>query len=166
MCNNSKLSKANAQAALGFWAAAGFPASKLLLGLPLYGYVIKSSSTKMSASLADNVDRMGKHLIPGTFKHEEGDSDLAPAGDLTHLYGQQIGFNQLVSMRALKKQKDGSYVGDNGYKRGMFVADIPAVFLTESPYPQRLGQLQFYPGQSVKNPCGSHHLTRGTVVPV
>ncbi|KAF7428523.1 hypothetical protein PC9H_007747 [Pleurotus ostreatus] len=117
-CNKAKLANANAQAALGFWTAAGFPANKLLLGLPLYGYVIRSSATKMSASLVDNVEHMGKHLIPGTYKHEEGDSDMAPAGDLTHLYGQQIGFNQLVSMRALKKQKDGSYVGDNGYKRG------------------------------------------------
>ncbi|KAL4266563.1 glycosyl hydrolase 18 family protein [Pleurotus pulmonarius] len=117
-CNKPKFSNANAQAALAFWTASGFPASKLLLGLPLYGYVIKSSATKMSASLVDNVENMGKHLIQGTYKHEGGDNELAPAGDLTHLYGQQIGFNQLVSMRALKRQQDGSYVGDNGYKRG------------------------------------------------
>jgi chitinase len=44
---NSQLS-ATAEAAFKQWTAAGFPAAKLLLGLPLYGYVSKSSKTSLS----------------------------------------------------------------------------------------------------------------------
>ena len=39
----------------------------------------------------------------------------AAAGDLSGFFGQQIVFNQLVSLGALKKKSDGTYTAGNGY---------------------------------------------------
>ncbi|OSC97972.1 glycoside hydrolase family 18 protein [Trametes coccinea BRFM310] len=47
LCGNSVLPQYSAQAALQQWTAAGFPASKLVLGLPLYGYVSQSTKTTL-----------------------------------------------------------------------------------------------------------------------
>ncbi|EJF62190.1 glycoside hydrolase family 18 protein [Dichomitus squalens LYAD-421 SS1] len=47
LCGNSSLPQYSAQAALAQWTAAGFPASKLVLGLPLYGYVSQSTKTTL-----------------------------------------------------------------------------------------------------------------------
>ncbi|KAI0677163.1 glycoside hydrolase [Trametes maxima] len=43
-CNNSTQSGASALAALRTWTAAGFPASQLVLGVPSYGYISRSSA--------------------------------------------------------------------------------------------------------------------------
>ncbi|KAM5542384.1 hypothetical protein V8D89_003843 [Ganoderma adspersum] len=47
LCGTSSLPQYSAQAALSQWTAAGFPASKLVLGLPLYGYVSQSTKTTL-----------------------------------------------------------------------------------------------------------------------
>lgn len=47
LCGNSSLPQYSAQAALAQWTKAGFPASKLVLGLPLYGYVSQSTKTTL-----------------------------------------------------------------------------------------------------------------------
>ncbi|KAJ3917264.1 glycoside hydrolase family 18 protein [Lentinula edodes] len=60
LCGTSTLPQYSAQAALSQWSAAGFPASKMLLGLPLYGYVSNSTKTALTGSLVDaspNEDR-------------------------------------------------------------------------------------------------------------
>jgi chitinase len=51
LCGTSTQPQASAQAAVAQWSAAGFPKNKILLGLPLYGYVSKSSKTTLSGSL-------------------------------------------------------------------------------------------------------------------
>lgn len=48
LCGTSRQPQASAQAGLNQWKAAGFPANKLLLGLPLYGYVSKSTATHLT----------------------------------------------------------------------------------------------------------------------
>ncbi|KAJ3971990.1 glycoside hydrolase family 18 protein [Lentinula raphanica] len=53
LCGTSSLPQYSAQAALAQWGAAGFPASKMLLGLPLYGYVSNSTKTALTGSLVD-----------------------------------------------------------------------------------------------------------------
>ncbi|KAJ3796868.1 glycoside hydrolase [Lentinula aff. detonsa] len=53
LCGTSSLPQYSAQAALSQWSAAGFPASKMLLGLPLYGYVSDSTKTALTGSLVD-----------------------------------------------------------------------------------------------------------------
>lgn len=47
LCGTSSLPQYSAQAALSQWTAASFPASKLVLGLPLYGYVSQSTKTTL-----------------------------------------------------------------------------------------------------------------------
>lgn len=47
-CGTSGQPNANAKAALAQWTKAGFPANKLLLGLPNYGYCSKSKATRLS----------------------------------------------------------------------------------------------------------------------
>ena len=46
-CKNSSQPDASAAGAFKAWTASGFPASKLVLGLPAYGYVSKSSATSL-----------------------------------------------------------------------------------------------------------------------
>ncbi len=48
LCGNSKQPQASAEAAFSQWTAAGFPANKMLLGLPLYGYVSQSTKTTLT----------------------------------------------------------------------------------------------------------------------
>lgn len=46
-CNNSTQPASSASAGVVAWAKAGFPVSKLVLGLPSYGYVSRSSSERL-----------------------------------------------------------------------------------------------------------------------
>lgn len=55
--------------------------------------------------------------IVGFASHRQPDSLVTEskelfreAGDISHVWGQQFGFNQLVASGALKKQADGTYV--------------------------------------------------------
>lgn len=52
LCGTSRLPHHSAAGSLKAWTAAGFPASKLLLGLALYGYVSKSTKTVLTGSFA------------------------------------------------------------------------------------------------------------------
>lgn len=111
-CGNSSQPTATAEAAFKQWTNAGCPASKLLLGLPLYGYVSQSSATKLSGGYElPNVEDAAK-------KSDGVDADAM--GNLSKWYGQQIPFKSLVASGALKKHSDGSYGGANGYTRGKF----------------------------------------------
>ncbi|GAA98201.1 glycoside hydrolase family 18 protein [Mixia osmundae IAM 14324] len=46
-CGNSLQPTANEVAAIDQWLGAGFPATHIIMGLPIYGYVSKSSATKL-----------------------------------------------------------------------------------------------------------------------
>ncbi|KAI0650353.1 glycoside hydrolase [Trametes meyenii] len=48
-CHNSTQGSASALAALRTWTAAGFPASQLVLGVPSYGYLSRSSASFLRA---------------------------------------------------------------------------------------------------------------------
>lgn len=116
-CGTSKQPKASAQAAFAQWTKAGMPASKLLLGLPLYGYVSKSTDKKLTGSAipaaSDPRSPFVAHL------HRPSVPFHAPLGDLSSLWGQQIAFSRLVSSGALRKNQDGNYDASNGYTMGM-----------------------------------------------
>ena len=43
-CHNSTQSSASAVADVATWTTAGFPASKVVLGVPSYGYILSSSA--------------------------------------------------------------------------------------------------------------------------
>ncbi|KAI0371468.1 glycoside hydrolase family 18 protein [Pilatotrama ljubarskyi] len=176
LCGNSVLPQYSAQAALAQWTAAGFPASKLVLGLPLYGYVSQSTKTTLQhiarppagfkvqeykekvlglpvrglkcplpqvveeIAGSEDEDEPNKLALAGNHervrpkgkagKEENGVHAEAAAGDLSSYYGQQIPFNQLVALGALKKS--GSvYVAANGYTEGWDdCSDTPFLFNT------------------------------------
>ena len=46
-CHNSTQPEANAVAGFNAWTSAGFPANKLVLGLPSYGYVYRSDAHRL-----------------------------------------------------------------------------------------------------------------------
>ncbi|KAI0355450.1 glycoside hydrolase family 18 protein [Trametes cingulata] len=179
LCGNSSLPQYSAQAALAQWTAAGFPASKLVLGLPLYGYVSQSTKTTLQhiarppagfdvaaykekvlglpqrglacplphvvesseegegdgeegankLALTGNHARAGRKAVNG--KEENGVHAEAAAGDLSSYFGQQIPFNQIVALGALKKTSSGTYVSANGYTEGWDdCSDTPFLFNT------------------------------------
>jgi chitinase len=47
-CHNSEQPAQNAESGFTSWTEAGFPASKLMLGVPSYGYISKSNVTKLT----------------------------------------------------------------------------------------------------------------------
>ncbi|KAG5645132.1 hypothetical protein DXG03_006849 [Asterophora parasitica] len=112
LCGTSKLPQASAQAAFAQWTRAGFPPSKLMLGLALYGYVSKSTAKRLSSSVMPDSSVIAIPHPRGPFKDL---STAAPNGDLSTMWGQQIAFRQLVQFGALKKRADGNYDGANGY---------------------------------------------------
>lgn len=152
LCGTSSQPEASAQAAFSQWTKAGFPANKLLLGLPLYGYVSKSKATTLTGIAFPppgfDVDKYKEHVLdlpsrgiatacpvtrekfeePPNFLDGQHDRSAAKAkarevaaeatGDLSAWYGQQIPFNQIVKLGALKKSSNGTYVEANGYTEG------------------------------------------------
>lgn len=152
----------SAQAAINQWTKAGFPASKLLLGLPLYGYVSNSTATSLRGiampppnfPISVNQERVG---ITPAVEENLGDGKPVPgnhardkskrlhteaAGDLSGYFGQQIAFSTLVSAGALQKNSDGTYTanGANGYTQGMSHMST-AMWPSNLPYLKSLGRL-------------------------
>lgn len=95
-CHNSTQSSASALAGVATWTAAGFPASQIVLGLPSYGYISRSSAGYLQTRArvarsqrkaprhvpmhvdgpsGDDVDALG---VP--FLHSEGSASQAPPG--------------------------------------------------------------------------------------
>jgi len=48
-CHNSTQPSANAMSSIQIWTKAGFPANQLVLGVPSYGYISRSSATRLRA---------------------------------------------------------------------------------------------------------------------
>ena len=121
LCNKSRYPEANAYAAFAAWTAAGFPAGKLLLGIPLYGYVSKSSKTVLVDSVTAQVAKEDCGVLKGAHARPvpppAASSSVAP-GDLSAYWGQQIAFKDILRLGALKPKGDGTYVPANGYTMG------------------------------------------------
>ncbi|KAH6915334.1 chitinase [Coprinopsis sp. MPI-PUGE-AT-0042] len=72
-CGNSTQPEANALAGYQAWTQSGFPASKLVLGLPAYGYVQKSAAQRLRNRY---FDFRGRHRYGGDRGHSwDGDDD-------------------------------------------------------------------------------------------
>ncbi|KAJ7797708.1 glycoside hydrolase family 18 protein [Mycena olivaceomarginata] len=144
LCGNSSQPALSAQSALKQWTAAKFPASKLLLGLPLYGYVYNSSKTTLAnfvlpgsdAELDAEITDISKpapadqtnSAIRGANKKpvDHSESGLAAlqsqvsietTANLSKWWGQQISFKSLVASGALVKNSDGKYYAGPGFTR-------------------------------------------------
>lgn len=51
------------------------------------------------------------------YSPKEPETGVAPAGDLSAMWGQQISFRDMISYGALAKKADGTYDGANGYTK-------------------------------------------------
>lgn len=106
-CKNSTQPTANAYAAVASWQAAGFPASKITLGVPAYGYLQKSSASHL-------YQRSWRGMSPPPHKRQGGSVTVKnEAGGTTN---GQIMWHSLVDQGALTLS-GGSYVGAGGFTR-------------------------------------------------
>ncbi|OSD04163.1 glycoside hydrolase family 18 protein [Trametes coccinea BRFM310] len=73
-CNNSTQGSASALAALRAWTAAGFPASQLVLGVPSYGYISRSSASllRTRGMPPRRTGRLGRQRRAGRRKRDAG----------------------------------------------------------------------------------------------
>ncbi|KAJ7741500.1 glycoside hydrolase [Mycena olivaceomarginata] len=149
LCGTSSQPQYTAEAAFSQWTAAKFPASKLLLGLPLYGYVLNSTKTVLSADFTspDTITKNGNRQgavsvssgpirggnkrpahIPASKPQVRPGSEAAQA-NLQSWWGQQIPFSSIVSSGALVKQADGTYGEGGGFTMGWDdCSDTPFLF--------------------------------------
>ncbi|KAF9484199.1 glycoside hydrolase family 18 protein [Pholiota conissans] len=108
---------ATAEAAVAHWVAAGFPESKILLGIPLFGYVFKSRKTSLSSG-SNFVDGITHSSFAGAHKEILPKTVLDgnhPDNSLMPWRGMQIPFRNLVKSGALVKHFDGNYGQGDGY---------------------------------------------------
>jgi len=151
LCGTSSQPQYSAEAAFSQWTAAKFPASKLLLGLPLYGYVLDSTKTVLTGSFKspDSIPENDKGQsaasassgpvrgankrpaqIPVPKPQVVPGSDAAQA-NLQSWWGQQIPFSSIVSSGALVKNSDGTYGEGGGFTMGWDdCSDTPFLFNT------------------------------------
>ncbi|KAF8064330.1 glycoside hydrolase family 18 protein [Lyophyllum atratum] len=157
LCGTSKQPQASAQAGLAQWKAAGFPASKLLLGLPLYGYVSQSTKKTLTGSLLPSSDMLllqqtelasvpestedgapevpasepDMHFLNGTHARPTELKTVAANANLQSWWGQQIPFSAIVKFGALVKHADGNYGEGGGFTMGWDnCSDTPFLFNT------------------------------------
>ncbi|KAF8621678.1 hypothetical protein AX15_007691 [Amanita polypyramis BW_CC] len=110
-CGNSSQPDASAAGAFKAWTASGFPASKVVLGLPTYGYVSKSSA----AGLRTRSPSLRKHAKetlgdPVTVVNSDGGSE------------GQVLFRELVQQDVLVRDFDHQtgkvdYISSGGFER-------------------------------------------------
>ncbi|KAF7362246.1 Glycoside hydrolase family 18 protein [Mycena venus] len=135
LCGTSSQPEYSAEAAFSQWTAAKFPASKLLLGLPLYGYVLNSTKTVLTGSFTS------PNSIPEKDQRSASNGPpLNPKSALALMRRKPISrvggaskfpFSSIVSSGALVKQSDGTYGEGGGFTMGWDdCSDTPFLFNT------------------------------------
>ncbi|KAJ7125147.1 glycoside hydrolase family 18 protein [Mycena epipterygia] len=137
LCGKSSQPAYSAQAAFKQWTAAKFPASKLLLGLPLYGYVFNSTKTTLASFTLPEITEAtaesdaGAAVYVEPLESSESEVSTEATANLTKWWGQAIPFNSLVSSGALVKQADGTYEAGAGFKKAWDdCSDTPFLYNT------------------------------------
>ena len=100
-CNNSTQPYASAVGAYESWIASDFPASKLVLGVPTYGYVSRSSAESLRTR------RLERNFLENVTKLITSDGDSEG----------QISFRELVQQGVLATDGNRHFVGSSGFER-------------------------------------------------
>lgn len=105
-CGNSSQPLANAESAIRSWTNAGFSPRQLVLGIPAYGYVSRSTAKLLSsrdegAGISNNMTISSVEL-----QSDDGSSE-----------GGQVSFQALVRQGALVRNNGGGYDGGGGFER-------------------------------------------------
>ncbi|KAG8218613.1 glycoside hydrolase family 18 protein [Butyriboletus roseoflavus] len=90
-CGNSSQPSQNAVGGYNAWTSAGFPPSKIVLGVPAYGYIVESNARRLSTR------------SPSRAYSEDGSG--------------QIQFQSLINQGILTQSSDGSFIGSSGFTR-------------------------------------------------
>ncbi len=134
LCGNSTMSYANAAAGVKQWGAAGMPASKIILGAPMYGYV--SNSQKTTLIQRDSIEG---HYTPSVHRQIVAGADV-PSGRpgrydarlqarQNWLPEGQMNFRDFISRGVIVKSSDGKYQGGSGWTRRWDVcSDTPFAY--------------------------------------
>lgn len=103
-CGNSTQPSQNAVAGYNAWTAAGFPANKLVLGIPAYGYVSNVGVDHLRQRRSPEAPRLHR-LARRTTVNSDDD--------------HQIQFRDLVTKGVLQRNNDGTYaaVPSSGFQR-------------------------------------------------
>ncbi|KAJ7935123.1 glycoside hydrolase [Mycena leptocephala] len=128
LCGTSSQPQYSAEAAFSQWTAAKFPASKLLLGLPLYGYVLDSTKTKLTGSFTspDSIPESDGGQAPP--RPPAPKPTVGPGSNAAQANLQSC---NIVSSGALVKQSDGSYGEGGGFTMGWDdCSDTPFLYNT------------------------------------
>ena len=84
-CHNSTQSGASAVAAVMSWTSAGFPASKIVMGVPSYGYISRSGATTlMTRSFSRSKRAMPSHVpmhIDGASQSAASEAEISTFGE-------------------------------------------------------------------------------------
>lgn len=109
-CHNSTQPDASADAAIRAWTGAGFPANQMTLGVPSYGYISKSSATRLRQRQLPVPDGQG----PADQGAPTPDNSTAPADDSSPSNGT-FPTNSTLSQDAKKNVR---LVGEDGQDQG------------------------------------------------
>src|ERR1700733_7806068 len=119
-CHNSTQPEMSALAGYTAWTTAGFPASQIILGLPSYGYISKSTSSSLR-------QRSMAHLLSGRPIAHASESHATTVqmtdDDGEGEDGAQVQFNELVAQGALVRNEPDTntneviYTSSGGFTR-------------------------------------------------
>jgi len=107
---------------IALWQSAGFPASKIVLGVPFYGYnYVTNRTTFVRAEPELESESSAAASSSGSSSSSsEGseDGDLEPRQAVAYTNMQTINFKQFITDGVLvRNPSTGSYVGGRGYSR-------------------------------------------------
>ncbi|KAH7916786.1 glycoside hydrolase family 18 protein [Hygrophoropsis aurantiaca] len=102
-CGGDGYSKENAASAYDAWTKAGFPAHKMVLGIPSYGYVVDSEASELQ-------HRSLPPFSPLRSPYQRRAAQI-------HEAVGQIQFCNLVSDNLLERNPDGTFSGSGGFQR-------------------------------------------------
>ncbi|TDL29460.1 glycoside hydrolase [Rickenella mellea] len=132
-CHNSSQPTANAYAAVNAWTAAGIPPSKIVLGVPSYGYLNKANATSLRARSSSSSRLFRKKRLQQQVMLQNDDGGTTNG---------QIEFNQLIKQGSLVRTQTttrgndtSSFVGAGGFTR-MWDSCSSTPFLTSQSVDQ------------------------------